>query len=331
MITVDQFLLEADSEPPCGPNLEYDADFQAMELAARGKPERELGARKIDAVPPDWAEVRTLAARLLARSKDVRPALYMARAQLAEEGLAGFRRGVDLMQAMVDRYWEAVHPRLDADDGDPTTRLNALAGLVDPDTTLREVRHAMIVDVARKGRVTVRDVLLASGKLQPAAGETARPLAEVEGLLASVAAERAEELASARDAVKSVQALYKVVADKVGSDLAPDVRPLREMLQPVADACARALGGAAGDAAANQELATPGGSATGEIRSRDDALRQLDRVCDFIERTEPGNPAPLLIRRAQRLMKKSFVEIIADLTPDSLGTIKSIAGIKDES
>ncbi len=328
MITVEQFLIEADSEPPCGPNLEYDADFQAMELAARGKPERELGARKIEAVPPDWAEVRTLAAKLLTRSKDVRPALYIARAHLAEEGVAGFKRGVDLLRAMLDRYWETVHPQLDADDGDPTARLNALAGLVDSETTLSELRRAMVVDVARKGRVTVRDILLASGKLQPAAGEAGRPLAEVEGILASLVPERAEELASARDAMESVQAFYKVVADKVGSDRAPDVRPLREMLQPVADICARALG-ATGDAAVSDESAASAGAA-GEIRSRDDALRQLDRVCDFIERTEPANPAPLLIRRAQRLMKKTFVEIIADLSPESLGTIKSIAGIKDE-
>jgi len=331
VITVDQFLLEADSEPPCGPNLEYDADFQAMELAARGKPERELGDRKTEAVPPDWAEVRTLAARLLARSKDVRPALYMARAQLAEEGIAGFKRGVDLVHAMLDRYWETVHPQLDANDGDPTTRLNALSVLVDPWTTLPELRRAVVVDVVRKGRVTVRDILLASGKLQPAAGETGRPLAEIEGILASATAERAQELASARDAVRSVEALYKALADKLGSDRATDVRPLREMLQPVADACARALGGAAGDAAANKESAAPAGSVSGEIRSRDDALRSLDRVCEFIERTEPANPAPLLIRRAQRLMRKTFVEIIEDLTPDSLGTIKSIAGIKDES
>lgn len=329
MITVEQLLAEADSQPPCGPNLEYDADFQAMELAARGKPEQELGDRKIAAVPPDWAEVRTLATRLLGRTKDIRPAVYVTRAELAQGGLAGFRRGMDLMHALLDRYWETVHPQLEADDGDATARLNALAGLVDPETTLPELRQAVIVDVARKGRVTVRDVLLASGKLQPAAGETGRPLEEIEGILASTATDRAEELASARDAAQSVQAFYKVVADKVGSERAPDVKPLRDMLQPVADVCARALGGTAADVAAGEGAAA--GSASGEIRSRDEALRQLDRVCHFIERTEPANPAPLLIRRAQRLMRKNFVEIIEDLTPESLSAIKSIAGIRDET
>ncbi len=333
MIAVEKFLAEVASEAPCGPNLEYDADFQALELAARGKPAQELGDRKIEAVPPDWPAARALAAKLLARSKDVRLALYLVRAELAEEGLVGFKRGVELVHKMLDRYWDAVHPQLDADDGDPTSRLNAIAGLVDPDATLRELRQAVIVEMARKGRVTVRDVLLAAGKLQPAAGEAARPLAEIQGILAAAAADQAERLASARDAVQSVQAFYQLVADKVGTDRAPDLKPLREMLQPVADACARALGAADPTAADGGGGAAPGTASAGggDIRSRDDAVRALDRVCEFIERTEPANPAPLLIRRAQRLMTKTFVEIVEDLTPDSLAAIKSIAGIKDDS
>jgi type VI secretion system protein ImpA len=38
----------------------------------------------------------------------------------------------------------------------------------------------------------------------------------------------------------------------------------------------------------------------------------------------------LLIRRAQRLMNKSFVEIMQDLAPDSLEQIRHIAGLKNE-
>ena len=66
----------------------------------------------------------------------------------------------------------------------------------------------------------------------------------------------------------------------------------------------------------------PGASA-----SRDDAIRTLERVCEWIERHEPSNPAPLLIRRAQRLMRKNFFEIIRDLAPDGLDAVERIAGI----
>ena len=70
--------------------------------------------------------------------------------------------------------------------------------------------------------------------------------------------------------------------------------------------------------------------AIGEIRSREDAVRVLERVCAFIERTEPANPAPLFIRRAQQLLTKSFMEIIQDLAPDSLGQIQKMVGLDHE-
>ena len=64
----------------------------------------------------------------------------------------------------------------------------------------------------------------------------------------------------------------------------------------------------------------------GEIRSREDAVRALDLVCRYLERHEPSNPAPLFIRRAQRLMTKNFLEIVKDLLPDSLSNLEQLAG-----
>ncbi len=54
--------------------------------------------------------------------------------------------------------------------------------------------------------------------------------------------------------------------------------------------------------------------------------RSLDRACEWLERHEPTNPAPLLIRRAQRLMGKNFLEIIRDLAPAGIDQIENIAG-----
>ncbi|NZD47911.1 type VI secretion system protein TssA [Sphaerotilus sulfidivorans] len=68
----------------------------------------------------------------------------------------------------------------------------------------------------------------------------------------------------------------------------------------------------------------------GTITSRDEALRQLERVCDWLERNEPSHPAPLLIRRAQRLMGKSFFEIVKDLASDGIESVERIAGLSYE-
>ena len=65
-----------------------------------------------------------------------------------------------------------------------------------------------------------------------------------------------------------------------------------------------------------------------EMRSfnTDLVVRMLDLVCGYLERHEPSNPAPLFIRRAQRLMTKNFVDIVRDLLPDSLSNLEKLAG-----
>jgi type VI secretion system protein ImpA len=170
---VDTLLEPVAEQSPCGQNLEYDLEFQALETAARGKDEQVVGDKRIPPVPPDWPDVREQAQRLLARAKDLRVAILWARAAIALSGLAGVRDGLAMIQRLLDTYWDGVQPQIDPGDNDPGFRMNVLAGLLDPDTTLREVRHAVIAEVPRKGRVTLLDVLVASGKLQPSGGEPA--------------------------------------------------------------------------------------------------------------------------------------------------------------
>jgi type VI secretion system protein ImpA len=67
------------------------------------------------------------------------------------------------------------------------------------------------------------------------------------------------------------------------------------------------------------------------VRSTDDVLLAIDRICQYYERSEPSSPVPLLLRRARRLVCKSFLDIIDDLAPDSIGHIRTITGVKDES
>ena len=86
------------------------------------------------------------------------------------------------------------------------------------------------------------------------------------------------------------------------------------------------------DAAASSvapPAAAGGAAAVGAIASRADVVRTLERACEWIERHEPSNPAPLLIRRAQRLMSKNFMEIMRDLAPDGLDQIQRLAGVTD--
>jgi type VI secretion system protein ImpA len=334
-----QAMLTAISESsPCGPNLEYDPYFVALETMARGKEEQQLGDNITPAEQPDWGAVRQQAESLLMRSKDVRVVVLLVRALVRVNNLSGLRDGLRILQGLLERYWDHLHP-IDPDDPDDFTyRLNALALLGDVNALLLDVRCALVVETGPHGRVSVRDILVAAGRLQPAKGETVLSQTQIESAIAAAMLQDRGKIDAARDSLEAVNAIYSLLSDKVGTERASDLRPLSSMLKLVMQACNNAT---STPSSASQEssitesrsdVAGPSNkksSAAAEIQSREDATRALDAVCEFYEIAEPGNPAPLLIRRAQRLINKSFVEIIQDLAPDSLSQIRNIAGLKD--
>ena len=64
----------------------------------------------------------------------------------------------------------------------------------------------------------------------------------------------------------------------------------------------------------------------GPPTNRADALRLLDLVIEFYERSEPSSPLPLLIARARRLADKGFLDILRDMAPDGVSQAERIAG-----
>jgi type VI secretion system protein ImpA len=331
---LSHLLAEASELPPCGPDLEYDPAYLALDVASQGKPEQDVAGTVVPAVEPDWADVLDQAQGLLVRSKDLRVAIQLVRALTRLEGLTGFLTGIELVDGLLERYWPDVHPRLDADDNqDPTFRLNALAPLEPSrgsgatETLLRDVREATVVPPTPQSRVTVRDLLIIDGKLTGAT--LAQPVAAVEEALRA-AIERNPQLAEVPSrAIAAAQRLRARIAERVGGELAPDVGSITEMLRPAAQRMARLSGRA--DLDSGESRAVGGATAlSSSIQGREDVNRAIDAICLFLERTEPANPAPLLLRRAQRLLNKSFVELIADLAPDSVGQVKMIAGLKNE-
>ncbi|MEW9898560.1 type VI secretion system protein TssA [Chitinivorax sp. PXF-14] len=329
---IEPLLAPLAGDAPCGPDLEYDSEYLELEREAQGKPEQVLGDNVVAGEPPNWSVVARLAAQLFKRTLDLRVAVLLARALLCTEGAPGLRDGLTLLTGLLDRHWAHLHPALDADDDhDPTMRLNTLAPLTDAFGMLRDLRELVVVRSPKSGPLTVRDILVVQGRL-PAVGD-AMPAAQVEGMLQEVLLPRPELADPLRAAADCVVRLQTLLNDKVGAGQAPDLSPLVGTLKAVVKALPAAAGAAS--AAAEPDAADQTGQAvppsapagSGELRSREDAIRLLDRVCEFMERTEPSNPAPLFIRRAQGLMSKSFIDIIQDLAPDSLNRINELAGL----
>jgi type VI secretion system protein ImpA len=327
-----------DDAAPCGADLEYDPVFQALEQAGAGTPERQYGDKVFPAEPPDWLAVQEHALALAARTRDLRVAVWLTRSGARLHGLAGAQRGLQLTQGLLERHWDHLHPQLDAsDDNDPTMRLNALLPLFAADAALADLRAATLAPV--RGGLTLRELELGLGRDQPRNEEILPTEAGVLQALQDLL-ERHAGLAETLTAVSaSAKGIADTVAAAVGSR-APEAGPLVKLLGSAGAAVARLQGGGAvggaddplaesGDEADDGPRNARGGSRGGALRTRADAARELERIASWIEHNEPSNPAPLLVRRAIRLMNMGFIEIIRDMAAAGLDQVETIAGPRE--
>ncbi|MEZ4652684.1 MAG: type VI secretion system protein TssA [Candidatus Eisenbacteria bacterium] len=336
MSTIDIAALSGPLSPesPCGDDLEYDPLFGEMERASQGKPEQEIGDTKVAAEDPDWKELKAKSIAVLQRSRDLRAAVYLTRALAHTDGFAGFADGLELIKNLLEQHWEKLYPLLDPDDdNDPTMRVNAIASLVDADTSVRAVRTVPLVRSRALGQFSLRDIEIANGDAHPEAGTQPVEMSVIEGAFQDCDLEElkgtAEAAVRAADLFAGVDAFLLTA---VGTMHAPDLTPLPPVLARIKAVLGEQLQrrGVADAALVGEAAAAEAGGApaalTGEINSREDVIRALDKICDYFNRYEPSSPVPLLAKRAKKLVSKSFLEILRDMAPGGVHEAESIRG-----
>ena len=321
-------------QSPYGPDLEYDPDMQALEQAAAGKPETQFAP----AEPPEWNAVHEQAAELMRRTRDLRVAMLWCRAHVNVEGFAGVPAALCLLQGMLDGLWDGVHPMPDPDDGDTFARLGAIGGLDSLDGLLGDVRNARLTSDRRLGGLRVRGVEIATERLTPRPDEEWMSRGQIETALAELPEVAQALRVQCAEAQHWLKRLGTVVNDRFGIGEGVDLKALRGMLAAVESVLPAWEGAAAdeesddtdldGDAPAPSRGARrSSGSGVHGIESRADAIRAIELVCAYLERTEPSNPAQLLLRRAVRMIDRNFLQLVRDLAPDAVSDVARIMGV----
>lgn len=333
VLNVDDLLQGVSPEAPCGEDLEYDAEFVAMEQAARGKEEQQMGDSVSPAEDGDWREVKNKALGLFKRSKDLRVAVYLTRALTKTDGLVGLHDGLDLVQGLLERYWDGLHPLLDPEDhNDPTIRVNTLLNLNGNETMLQPIREVELVAAKGLGRFRYLDLLIAEGKAPAPANPDVQPpsTAAIDAAFMACDLEELEERSeAAAGAVQLVAAIETTLMNQVGASHAVGMEPLVNLVKDLG-ACLTAQLLRRGVATVGAEVSEDGAAVpqpvSGEVRSREDVLRVLDKACEYFERNEPSSPVPLLLKRARRLVSKDFMDIVRDLAPGGVQEAEKIFG-----
>lgn len=338
------------AEAPCGPDLEYDPAFLALETNLEAAfTDRAVGPEG-EATGPDWKRISSDASALFKRTKDLRVAVTLTKAWLNQDGLRGLHRGLHLVQQLLSLRWGSVHPQIGAQgDTEGIMRVNALRGLCDGRTVITPLRSATLLRARGLPAISLRDLERAiAGAVDTQSEPNAPDMTVVEASFIGCDLDELERTWTiASEALASANALEQLFQEHgtvavlrlneliaqleaVDGQLGPRVRarraallaesqPEAEMEQPSAAGNGHHNGNGAGAVARAPGVA-------GAINTRADVVRELDRICAYYDSHEPTSPVPMLLRRVKRLVSMSFFEIVRELAPSGMSEIETLRG-----
>ncbi|HHB1450811.1 TPA: ImpA family type VI secretion system protein, partial [Serratia odorifera] len=153
-----------------------------------------------------------------------------------------------------------------------------------------------------------------------------------------------EQLQATRDALSAArtacEAIEQQVNDQVGSAQGVDLSALKQPLKQALQLLNQAVPGTdsssdpeavSEDNAPSVDAAAPAAPRpTGDIATRDDVLRSLDKILAYYTRHEPSSPLPVLLNRAKNLVHADFAAIVRNLIPDGMSQFENLRGPDSE-
>ncbi len=339
---VQQLVQPLTAEQPCGQDLEDTpllASFDAFRLFGQSTPldaAAEPGETRIPKPfeSPEWAEIRDQSLDALGKSKDLRLLAHLGTAVLRTDGVPAFAETLKVASQWLETYWTQAYPLL---DGDGMLRRNVLNCFADQWAVLDALRRLPIVTSRKHGKLTLRDIDIATGQARGTSGEARFDEAKINAAFEELSLEELQNLQrSAAEAVAALKSIVATMSERAGPEAVPTFEGLSGHLTRIDRVLRgqlnRRQGGTAEPASLDAGTApTPHSNVqaeAGTIASRQDAVRALDAVAEFFRRNEPSSPIPLLVDRAKRLVSKDFLEVLADVAPDALGQARAAGGIR---
>ena len=207
----------------------------------------------------------------------------------------------------------------------------------DPMKFKQRLSEVPLCNSVQMGKFSLRDIQIAKGEISVSDEQRAQA-PEVSVIDAAFQDTSTDELLATsqatQEAIEHIAAMMSVFSERALQGQTPDFSGFRAVLGNIQKHVQEYLAKRGHGTAADEDAIVPGSvkdkgsiSLTGDIRSSQEALLALDKVCQYFDRHEPSSPVPLLLRRAQRLVSKSFLEVVKDFCPDGMSQVEIIGGI----
>jgi type VI secretion system protein ImpA len=324
MALPDSILRPIPGENPSGQNLRYDPIYEKVKEARREEDDLPQGEWSHAVKVADSALVVRLSLEALSnKSKDLQLAAWLTEALLREDGVGGLREGLDLVQALIQNFWDTLYPL--AEDGDLELRaapLNWVGSYL-----AREVRKVSLTRsdydwfkylesrtigteeqcAGSDAKMAARQAAIEEGKLTPEAFDE-----DVGRTPSQFYVQLIQDFDSA---LASLQKLDELCAEKLGRD-SPSLGKLQESLEEVRSLANTLLQEKEPSAPAAQqeepqdesrESSDAQAGAPIPIRKRavatepvdwQDAVTRIVAATNYLRVTDPCSPVPYLVLRA---------------------------------
>ncbi|WP_050384801.1 ImpA family type VI secretion system protein [Bradyrhizobium pachyrhizi] len=331
MLDVASLTQPIDPDDPCGPDLDAAGDVQYLNFFAAAESLLPMsyfevvnanGERgRFDPKAIDIAGQFAAAQPLLARTRDLRLTMLLAKFSILNRDLDGFLSCLRATTLLLREQWEAVHPR--GEDGDYAFRAVTIEAIDVFPTVINPLQFLPLIENRRHGSLNYRAYQIAKGEIPAGDADVDMPdLGTIERIIGE----------TDLDTLKAVSARCSAVAAEIAGIKSAWHEKLNSG-QPISlDRLAGVANGMAGwlatlvtarDPAAvasspeetAQDDRQPPIEIAGAVTSPGQASAALAAAADYFARKEPSSPALLLVRQAQDMVGKSFIEVMRMLMP----------------
>lgn len=326
----------------CGKYLKYEYIYDQIKEARReDDPRLTQGIWQIEPKKAAWGDVRKLCESALKnQTKDLQIAMWWLEAMTVLEGFDGLNKGIILLNALCERFWDNIWPSIDSQTGDLTARVAPffflsekisdriiLIPLVCPEDRVSDsfslsdwitMRHSMHMkdndadSVLKNFRKSVSVTPLTFFKdLDTCINCISENLRKLDDTLSNFCKENAP---SFRHIYEHINDIRQINEKHVGDRAKLEAAEVAQRRQAAAEAAERQR------QREQSEYVTINDDLLGDAVSNEDdqsqsptiehAYEVLQNIAVFLQKEQPQSPSYILIKIAGEIGKKSFQELM---------------------
>ncbi len=345
---LDDLLLPISEKQACGVDLREETDYYVLEELAAGKAETQFS----EAESPNWKKVEQLAGKLFLKSKDLWILHYYISSITELYQLSGIAHGITLLDNTITNHWEKIYPSQDEGDDEPDLeRINILKTIFAKTGLLYKGIAKTLISASRQmGKFTYHDYLVSTDKAKVPEGKTKPKKEVIQAAVKDSNPKFTEELEKQLTEInENIGSIKSFLMEKNGDDsdlidylnnFESQVNDLILSLKEMAseDTPPAEVSAEAGDDVEEAEIDQAQVQVTTKtvklnskgIHGHADVLRLFSQINEWFAENEPSSPVPYLLKRAEELIGKNFVEIMENVASSALQEVNHLFNIKKE-